>query len=66
MADVVEPIYRLSELAIQVARLWPHRECETNIMLGQSCRVGCIGGGNWTYQNLFRAKTFIFAFRAKK
>jgi hypothetical protein len=32
-----------SELAAEVARLWPHRECEANIMLGQFCRVGLPG-----------------------
>ena len=29
-----------SELAHQVAKLWPHREHEANILLGQFCRVG--------------------------
>jgi hypothetical protein len=34
MADKVEPFYRSSdsELATQLARLWPHRECEANII----------------------------------
>ncbi len=35
MADAVEPIYRLSD-SEQVARLWPYRECEANIMLDNS------------------------------
>jgi hypothetical protein len=29
-----------SELAILVARLWPHREHESNSVLGLLCRVG--------------------------
>lgn len=29
-----------SELALQAAKLWPHREHESNIVLGQFCRVG--------------------------
>jgi hypothetical protein len=28
------------DLATQVARMWPHRECEANIILGQFCRIG--------------------------
>jgi hypothetical protein len=41
MTAVVEP-YRSpnSDLATQVAKLWPHRECEANIILGQFCRIG--------------------------
>jgi hypothetical protein len=67
MADRVEPIYRLSdsELATQVARLWPHRECEANIMLGQFCRVGL----HWwqlDLSELVPAKAFIFCFSCKK
>jgi hypothetical protein len=68
MADVVELVYRSSdsELATQVARLWPHRECEPISCSDNSAVWDCIGGGSWTYQNLCRAKTFIFAFGAKK
>jgi len=42
MADMLEPTNQAPdpELPSQVARLWPHRECEANIMLGQLCRVG--------------------------
>ncbi len=29
-----------SELAVRVARLWPHREHEANDILGLLCRVG--------------------------
>jgi len=29
-----------SELAIRVAKLWPHREHESNSVLGLFCRVG--------------------------
>jgi hypothetical protein len=29
-----------SELATQVAKLWPHREHKADIALGQFCRVG--------------------------
>jgi hypothetical protein len=42
MIGVVEPTYRSpdSDLASQVAKLWPHRECEANIISGQFCRIG--------------------------
>ena len=29
-----------AELARCVAKLWPHREHEANVLLGQFCRVG--------------------------
>ncbi len=29
-----------SALAVQVAKLWPHREHEASLLLGQLCRVG--------------------------
>ena len=28
------------ELARQVAKLWPHREHESSILMGQLCRIG--------------------------
>jgi hypothetical protein len=39
---VAEPSYKSSDadLAKQLAKLWPHRECEANIILGQVCRLG--------------------------
>ena len=42
MADVSQPANTSpdSDLATQVARLWPHRAHEANILLGQLCRVG--------------------------
>jgi hypothetical protein len=42
MTAVVEPTHRSpnSDLATQVAKLWPHREWEANIILGQFCRIG--------------------------
>jgi len=42
MADVVESTNRSPEpeLATQVARLWPHRECEAHFVLRRFCSVG--------------------------
>jgi hypothetical protein len=68
MADVVEPIYRLSdsELATQVAKLWPHRECEANIMLGQFCRVGLHWWRQLEVSELVPGKDIHFCFSCKK
>ena len=42
MTDVAGPTCKSPDanLATQVAKLWPHRECEANIILGQFCRIG--------------------------
>ena len=42
MTTVVEPTSSSpnSDLATQVAKLWPHRKCEAHIILGQFCRIG--------------------------
>jgi hypothetical protein len=68
MADVVEPFYRSSdsELATQVARLWPHRECEANIVLGQFCRVGLHWWRQLDLSELVSGKDIHFCFSCKK
>jgi hypothetical protein len=68
MADVVELIYGSSdsELATQVARLWPHRECEANIMLGQLCRVGLHWWRQLDLSELAPDKDIQFCFSCKK
>jgi hypothetical protein len=35
-----EPASPDSELAVQIAKLWPHREHESNGALGLLCRIG--------------------------
>jgi hypothetical protein len=69
MADKVEPFYRSSdsELATQLARLWPHRECEANIIARTilPCGVALVAAVG-LIRACAGAKTFIFAFRAKK
>ena len=68
MAVVVEPANRLpdSELATQVARLWPHRECESNIMLGQFCRVGLHRWQQLDLSELAPSKDIHFCFWCKR
>ena len=68
MTGVVESTYKSpdSDLATQVAKLWPHRECEANIILGNYAASGCTGGVGWIYQDLSPAKKSAFAFHAKK
>lgn len=62
MTAVAEPAYASSDsdLAAQVAKLWPHQECEANIVLGQFCRIGLHRGIGWICRNLFPAKTSTF------
>jgi hypothetical protein len=44
-----ENILSDSELATRVAKLWPHREHESNSLLGLLCRVGL---HRWRHLNL--------------
>jgi len=50
------------ELAVRVARLWPHRECEANFMLGQLCRVGWHGWRRLDLSELVPGKDIRFCF----
>jgi hypothetical protein len=38
--EMFEPGLSNSELAVRVAKLWPHREHEANAALGLLCRAG--------------------------
>lgn len=68
MAAMIEPANRTpdSELATQVARLWPHREHEANIMLGQLCRVGLHWWRQLDLSELVPGKDVQFCFSCQK
>ena len=68
MTAVVEPAYRSpdSDLATQVAKLWPHRECEANIILGQFCRIGLHWWQRLDLSELVPGKEIHFCFLCKK
>ena len=68
MAAMVEPTNRTpdSKLATQVARLWPHREHEANIMLGQLCRVGLHWWRQLDLSELVPGKDVHFCFSCQK
>jgi hypothetical protein len=68
MTAVVEPTYGSSDsdLAAQVAKLWPHRDVKPTSSSDNSAASGCTGGIGWIYQNLFPAKTSTSASRAKR
>jgi hypothetical protein len=68
MTRVVEPNYRSpdSELATQVAKLWPHRECEANIIFGQFCRIGLHWWRRLDLSELVPGKHIQFCFSCKK
>jgi hypothetical protein len=36
-----------SALVASLARLWPHREHESNAVKNLFCLAGCTAGGNW-------------------
>ncbi len=53
------------DLATQVAKLWPHRECEANIILGQFCRVGLHWWRKLDLSELVPGKEIHFCFSCK-
>jgi hypothetical protein len=40
MDETPENAFPDAELAVRVAKLWPHREHESNLAMGLLCRVG--------------------------
>jgi hypothetical protein len=68
MAAVIEPDFRSpnSDLAMQVAKLWPHREREANIILGQLCRIGLHWWRRLDLSELVPGKDIQFCFWCKK
>ena len=68
MTGVVEPRYRSldSDLATQVAKLWPHRECEANTILGQFCRIRLHWWRRLDLSELVPGKDIQFCFSCKK
>ena len=68
MTDVLELAYKSldSDLATQVARLWPHRECEANIILGQFCRIRLHWWRQLDLSELVPGKEIHFCFSCKK
>jgi hypothetical protein len=55
-----------SELAQRVAKLWPHREHEANIVLGQLCRVGLHRWRQLDLTELVPGKAIRFCFWCSK
>jgi hypothetical protein len=55
-----------SELAVRVAKLWPHREHEASIMLGQLCRVGLHRWRRLDLATLVPGKDILFCFRCSR
>jgi hypothetical protein len=68
MTAVAESAYKSSDsdLATQVARLWAHRECEANIILGQFCRIGLHWWRLLNLSELVPGKDIHFCFSCKK
>jgi hypothetical protein len=67
MTAVAEP-YRSpnSDLATQVAKLWPHREWEANSILRQFCRTGLHWWRRLDLSELVPGKDIHFCFWCKK
>jgi hypothetical protein len=68
MADVAGPTAKSpdSYLATELAKLWPHRECEANIILGQFCRIGLHWWRRLDLSELVPGKDIRFCFSCKK
>ncbi len=72
MAGVVEPTNRSqdrspdAELATRVAKLWPHREHEAHIMLGQFCHAGFHWWRQLDLSSLVPGKEVSYCFSCKK
>jgi hypothetical protein len=55
-----------SEIAVRVARLWPHREHESNGVLGLLCRIGLHRWRRLDIENLIPNKHILHCFRCSK
>ena len=55
-----------SELASRVAKLWPHREHEANIILGLLCRAGVHRWRRLDLATLVPHKDILFCFWCSK
>ena len=53
---------RDSELALRVAELWPHREHESNAVLGLLCRIGVHRWRRLDLATLIPKKDILFCF----
>jgi len=51
-----------SELALRVKKLWPHREHESNSILGVLCRVGLHRWRRLDTSQLFPGKDIAYCF----
>ena len=64
--EVPEKASSDSQLATQVARLWPHREHESNIALGQLCRIGLHRWRRLDLTSLAPGKDVVYCFRCSR
>ncbi len=65
IADKIAPQSTGDQLAKRVAKLWTHRECEANFILGQFCRVGLHRWRQLHLAQLVPEKDIRFCFRCK-
>jgi hypothetical protein len=55
-----------AELAVRVAKLWPHREHEANSVLGLLCRVGLHRWRRLDLATLTPGKDIVYCFWCSK
>ena len=55
-----------SELATRIAKLWPHREHESNSVLGLLCRIGLHRWGRLDLTTLVPDKDILYCFWCSK
>jgi hypothetical protein len=68
MVDMADPNKALpdSDLATQIAKLWPHREHESNTMLRQLCRIGVHRWRGLDLAALVPGKDILYCFWCSK
>lgn len=68
MASMTAPYQHAADcdLAARVARLWPHREHEANILLSQCCRIGVHRWRKLDLSELLPGKEILHCFWCSK
>lgn len=54
------------QLAVQVAKLWPHRQHESNLLLSQCCRLGLHRWRRLDLEALGIRRDIVYCFRCSK
>ena len=64
--EIFDEVSSDAQLARQLAKLWPHREHESNIVLGQLCRIGSHRWRGLDLTSLAPGKEVVYCFRCSR